>query len=93
MPDSAPRAHEIRVIKRGAARPLKSSGLSKNQALPAREGDLGAVLQDEDIAHQVHDARVLDVLEIDNAVAPGAKELRPVESFLAVAKRAANKHG
>jgi hypothetical protein len=71
---------------------LERSGLAEDQALPAREGDLGAVLQDEDIAHQVNDARVLDVLKIDNAVAPGAKELRLIESPLAIAKGATNKH-
>ena len=61
--------------------------------MPAGKGDFSAVLQDKDITHQVHDARVLHVFKIDNAVAPGAEELRLVESPLAVAKRAANKHG
>lgn len=36
---------------------------------------------------------MLDVLEIDNAIAAGAKELRRVEPLFAVSKGATNEHG
>lgn len=60
--------------------------------MPARKGHLGAVLEYEDVAHQVDDPGVLDVLEIDDAVPPGAEKLGPVEPFFTIPKRPADKH-
>ena len=72
---------------------LKGSRLAQHQALATGEGYLRTVLQDKDIAHQINNACVLDVLEIDDAIAAGAKELRRVEPLLAIAKGATNEHG
>ena len=54
---------------------LERSRFAKDKTLPAGEGDFSAVLHHEDIAHQVHDARVLDVFKVDDAIAPRAEEL------------------
>ena len=82
-----------RSAGRAARKVLEGSRLAKDQALPTGEGDFCAVLKHEDIAHQVDDAGVLDVFEIDNAIAPGAKELCRVEPLLAVSKGATDEHG
>ena len=71
---------------------LERSCFAKDKTLSARKGDFSAVLQNEDIAHQIHNARVLYVFKVDDTIAPGAKELRSVESFFAVAKGAADEH-
>ena len=61
--------------------------------MSTREGYFCPVLQHKDVAHQIDDAGVLHVFEIDDAVAPGAKELCRVEPLLAVPKRTADEHG
>ena len=54
---------------------LKGPRLTEDQALATGERDFCPVLQHKDVAHQIDNARMLDVFEIDDAVAPGAKEL------------------
>ena len=57
------------------------------------EGYFRTVLEDKDIAHQVDDAGVLDVFEIDDAVAASAKELGRVKPLFAVAQGSTDEHG
>ena len=84
-------AAAIEKPRRG--RLLKRSRLAQDQALPTGESNFRPVLKHKDIAHQVDNACVLDVFEIDNAIAPGAKELRRVKPLFAVAKGATDEHG
>jgi hypothetical protein len=74
-------------------RVLKGSGLPQDEALATGEGDFRTVLEHKDIAHQVDDACMLDVLEVDNAVTAGAEELGWVKPLFAIAKRATDQHG
>jgi len=71
---------------------LESSRFAKDKTLSARKSDFSAVLKHENIAHQIHDSRVLNVFKVNDAIAPGTEELCSVEPFLAVAKGAADKH-
>jgi hypothetical protein len=72
---------------------LKRTRLAQDEALATGEGYFRTVLQDKDIAHQVDNACVLDVFQIDDAVAAGAKELCRVKPLLAIAKRSTDEHG
>ncbi len=79
--------------KPGTEELLKGSRLAEDEALATGEGYLGSVLQHKDIAHQVDDACMLDVFEIDDAIATSAKELCRIKALFAVAKRASDEHG
>ena len=72
---------------------LKGARLAQDQALATGEGYLRTVLHDKDIAHQINNACVLDVLEIDDAIATCPKKLCRVQPLLAIAKGATNEHG
>ena len=72
---------------------LKGARLAQDEALATGEGYFRTVLEDKDITHQVDDACVLDVFEIDDAVAAGAKELGRVKPLFAVAKGSTDEHG
>ena len=72
---------------------LKGSRLAQDEALATGEGYFRTVLEDKDITHQVDNACVLDVFEIDDAVAAGAKELCRVKPLFAVAKGSTDEHG
>ena len=50
------------------------------------------VLEDKDITHQVDNACMLDVFEVDDAVAAGAKEFRWIKPFLAITKGTTDQH-
>lgn len=56
------------------------------------EGYFCAVLEDKDITHQVDNACVLDVFEVDDAVAAGPKKLRRVKPLLAITKGTTDQH-
>ena len=59
-----------------SGRGLKRSRLAQDEALATGEGYFCPVLEDKDITHQVDNACMLDVFEVDDAVAAGAKEFR-----------------
>jgi hypothetical protein len=71
---------------------LKRPRLAEDEALATGERNFCPVLQHKDVAHQIDNARVLDVFKIDYAIATGAKELCRIEPLLAVAKRATDEH-
>jgi hypothetical protein len=93
--DEANRAEEAGGARAlvGPDRCLERSRLAQDEALATGEGHLCPVLQHKDIAHQVDYARMLDVFEINDAIAPGAKELCGVEPLFAIAKRSTDEHG
>ena len=72
---------------------LERSRFAQDEALTTGEGYFRTVLEDKDITHQVDNARVLDVFEIDDAVAAGAKELCRVKALFAIAKGSTDEHG
>ena len=61
--------------------------------MSAGKGDLCAVLHHEDVTHQIDNARMPDVFEVDDAIAPGTKELCSVKPLFAVPKRTTDEHG
>jgi hypothetical protein len=71
---------------------LKRARLAEDEALATGEGDFRTVLEHKDIAHQVDDACMLDVLEVDDAITAGAEELGRVEPLFAIAKRTTDQH-
>jgi hypothetical protein len=72
---------------------LKGARFAQDETLATGKGYFCTVLQHKDIAHQIDDACVLDVFQIDNAVAASTKELCRVKPLFAVAKGATNEHG
>ena len=72
---------------------LEGSRLAEDEALATGESYFCSVLQDKDVAHQVDDACVLDMFEIDDAIAPGTEKLGRVKSLFAIAKRTTDEHG